>query len=186
MPCTRTGNEGGMKNEEGPSREFLIQENLFLLEQGRHVLGMISAEHYTRCPQELAVDSSPGRHFRHVLNFYQKLLSSSDGSTNYEQRVRDAHIENDSSRALHLVDELRATLRHWLEESDSCPKLEKIAFTGRNGIILQVSSCLERELKAVADHTLHHYALIALLLRNWGYVLPQEFGIASSTPLGGD
>ena len=163
------------------SRDFLIHENLFLLEQGRHVLEMISAEHYSRPPEVLPVNSSPGKHFRHVLNFYQNLLSIADGSANYDRRVRDPAIENVSSRALHLLDELRRSLRQCLEGPGSCPKLEKIAFTGQNGKILQVSSCFERELKAVADHTLHHYAFIALLLRSWGYLLPQEFGVAPST-----
>ena len=61
------------------------------------------------------------------------------------------------------------------------PDIRNIAFTGQDGTTVIIPSCLDRELKAVAEHTLHHQALIALTLKGWGYELPHGFGVAPST-----
>ncbi|MBM4187475.1 MAG: hypothetical protein FJ206_09205 [Gemmatimonadetes bacterium] len=42
-------------------------------------------------------------------------------------------------------------------------------------------STLGRELQFLVSHSVHHFALIKLLLANDGPVLPREFGVAPST-----
>ena len=43
------------------------------------------------------------------------------------------------------------------------------------------SSTLGRELLFLLSHTIHHYALIDLLLREEGFEVPPDFGMAPST-----
>jgi hypothetical protein len=44
-----------------------------------------------------------------------------------------------------------------------------------------VRSTLARELRALASHTIHHYALVAVVLRLRGVAVPAHFGVAPST-----
>ncbi len=50
-----------------------------------------------------------------------------------------------------------------------------------NGDAVETDSTLERELAMLASHTVHHYAIVALLLRIKGVVVPETFGVAPST-----
>jgi uncharacterized damage-inducible protein DinB len=45
-----------------------------------------------------------------------------------------------------------------------------------------VRSTLARELLFVISHTIHHQALIAVLLSAAGRTVPEAFGLAPSTP----
>jgi hypothetical protein len=42
-------------------------------------------------------------------------------------------------------------------------------------------SSVTRELQALLSHTVHHYALIALMLQLNGFEVPEELGVAPST-----
>jgi hypothetical protein len=44
-----------------------------------------------------------------------------------------------------------------------------------------VTSSLARELRSVASHTVHHFALVALQLRLAGVAVDPRFGVAPST-----
>jgi len=43
------------------------------------------------------------------------------------------------------------------------------------------SSTVMRELQALLSHTVHHFALIGVMLQLNGFEIPEEFGVASST-----
>jgi hypothetical protein len=43
------------------------------------------------------------------------------------------------------------------------------------------ASSLARELQFTLSHTVHHYALIALILRLQGFAPPADFGVAPAT-----
>jgi hypothetical protein len=58
--------------------------------------------------------------------------------------------------------------------------------SGWGGLVRQDAACwgrssAERELQFLLSHTVHHYALIALMLRTQGYEPGAEFGVAPST-----
>jgi hypothetical protein len=42
-------------------------------------------------------------------------------------------------------------------------------------------STISRELQALSSHTIHHFALIAVILRLHGIFLDPEFGVSPST-----
>ena len=44
-----------------------------------------------------------------------------------------------------------------------------------------ISSTVGRELQYLLDHTIHHYAIIAIILKAQSITVPEEFGVAPST-----
>ena len=52
----------------------------------------------------------------------------------------------------------------------------------REGGRVQVATSMARELVFVLQHTIHHQALVALLLAGRGVPVPLTFGYAPSTP----
>ena len=52
----------------------------------------------------------------------------------------------------------------------------------RRGTRARVRTSLGRELVFVLQHTIHHEAVVAVLLAGRGRVLPGHFGLAPSTP----
>jgi hypothetical protein len=52
----------------------------------------------------------------------------------------------------------------------------------RRGTRARVRTSLGRELVFVLQHTIHHEAVVAVLLAGRGRVLPGHFGVAPSTP----
>ncbi|MFW6292999.1 MAG: hypothetical protein ACOC7V_11860 [Spirochaetota bacterium] len=47
-----------------------------------------------------------------------------------------------------------------------------------DGVAVEADSTVERELAMLASHTVHHYAIIALILRIQDVPVPEEFGVA--------
>ena len=51
-----------------------------------------------------------------------------------------------------------------------------------DGFTIQASSTVARETAFVVSHTVHHAALIAILLEDMGHDRPARFGLAPTTP----
>lgn len=172
----------------------LIGENAGLIMQGGEVVESIPPEVYANNvhPQ---FKSGAGKHFRHILDFYDRLLSGWRGTIDYDCRTREARIEQDAAFAaetdrqivsrLHDV-ETAAARSHAPGNSargsiGGTPVTVRSEIRDANNNGLLVQSSLERELANLASHTVHHYALIALVLRLQGHETPKGFGIAPST-----
>ena len=154
--------------------------NVSLLEQARILLARIDDSAYVRA-SPLNPEGSVGRHLRHCLDFYRCLLDGLPlGRIDYTHRERAGEIElrreAAGERIRGLVDELqsleviahRPVLVRDEEHRDAAP-----AGWSR--------SSLARELQFVASHTLHHLALIGMLLRSLGMEPGPGFGTAPST-----
>ncbi|MFW5688937.1 MAG: hypothetical protein ACOC1U_05120, partial [Spirochaetota bacterium] len=61
------------------------------------------------------------------------------------------------------------------------PVLVRTEVRSASGSAVEAASTLERELAVLASHTVHHYAIIALLLRVQDVDVPASFGVAPST-----
>jgi uncharacterized damage-inducible protein DinB len=127
------------------------------------------------------VSGSVGAHVRHCLDHVEAVLDGTTGAwMTYDERRRDTPVEHD--RALGV-----ATLRRAVERLSRMPArpadepLTLEALLDRDGLRVQVRSSLGRELVFVLQHTLHHQALIALLLAGRGLLVPPLFGYAPST-----
>jgi len=127
--------------------------------------------------------ASAGPHFRHILDHYRCFLRGlPTGRIDYDERDRDPVLENDPAQA-------RAALA---AVSRELSELEPVARDHR--ILVHVatsadgdspadwaSSTVKRELLFLQSHTVHHFALIALLVRGAGIDLGEDFGVAPST-----
>ena len=160
--------------------DSLIDETIDLLRCGLQALEALPGELY-REGHDRATDGGVGRHFRHVIEFYDRLVEPNDATVDYGSRRRDARVETDAMYAATVVRRIIGTLEAL---RGAAPDSELIVVTDvldAEGCAIRTRSSVGRELAVLASHTIHHYAIIALLLRGSGVELPEHFGIAPST-----
>jgi uncharacterized damage-inducible protein DinB len=118
---------------------------------------------------------------RHCLDHVQAVLEPSAGVVSYDHRRRQTALEENRHLAV-------AALRSAAERLEGLgPRLPDIAIqleaqVDRDGGSVQVTSSMARELVFVLQHTIHHQALVALMLAERGVPVPHLFGFAPSTP----
>lgn len=151
-----------------------------LLAQGRDLVLKLDAE--TWAAPLPGVAASAGAHLRHCLDAFDRLLDGLEaGAVDYDRRVRDPRTETEPLVALERVETLREMLVERLAcESDRALRVraDEPDLAPGEGFL---DSTLARELRALASHTVHHYALIAVVLRVQGVDVPKTFGVAPST-----
>lgn len=162
-------------------RFVFLADNVALLRQGRELLASLDADDYVRPDPKLG-GSPVGTHVRHVLDFYSCFLRDvGAGTIDYDDRPRDPRLETDLRHALDRFDALAAELERLdLEVANSLAVRARAAAVGE-GRAVDAASSLERELQFLSSHTIHHYSLIAVLLRLADRDVPVEFGVAPST-----
>lgn len=154
------------------------QSNIILLAQGAEMIDRLGSEWYDE-KVATCFNSTAGGHFRHTIEHYQALLASLDsGKIDYEGRARDVRIETDSSHARDMMDELSRGLENLIAQEQPDRRIE-IAAETVEGQTLQTS--LGREMEFLISHTVHHYALIAVIAGVHGVQTPMNFGMAPST-----
>ncbi len=160
------------------NRSNLIRDNIKLLEQGLDLLSGLDPELYA-APEPSLSSSGVGSHVRHILDHYSSLLTLLDGpgsKVDYDRRERDTATEVDPDVACKRIMALIESLLRL--EGCGQDRLQVKLDTGKESWAL---SSMGRELQFVASHTIHHYALIGVLLRLRGIQPPSEFGVAPST-----
>ena len=169
----------------------VLEELIETLTTGWRVLSELPEGEFDRSPEPLA-KSTVGAHVRHVLDACDSLLeapvwagsteSCEPGRINYDDRIRDASVERDPQRAgervartlTRLTDLRGRDLERRLLVRADAPKDLPPQSGWRQ-------SSLGRELSYVLSHTIHHYALIAMILRFRGIDPGASFGVAPST-----
>jgi hypothetical protein len=162
--------------------QSLIQQNIEILQQGLEVLNQLDDELYP-CVKHPFSEYGIGSHFRHCLDFYHAFLNGVQiGWVDYDSRQQDARIERERPAAVQRITEAIQRLERlsWLHEytslmvrlEDTGDEQERSAWS---------SSSVMRELQALVSHTVHHFALIGLMLQLNGFEVPEEFGVAPST-----
>jgi uncharacterized damage-inducible protein DinB len=155
-----------------------VQANLVILARGAELIGRLSAESYNR-KLPACFNSSIGGHFRHVIEHYQGLWAAQEsGDIDYENRARDNLIETDPDYALGAVETLQSQLRE-LSSKGIRDRTLRMGSETVAGEMLVTS--LTRELEFLISHTIHHYALIAVIAGHQDVALPSDFGVAPST-----
>ncbi|MDB4474697.1 hypothetical protein N9023_06780 [Opitutaceae bacterium] len=154
------------------------QSNIMLLAQGAEMIDRLGQEWY-EVKVSSCFNSSVGGHFRHAIEHYQAVLGALLGAEiDYEGRARDERIECEAAHARDVIDELRSGLEKILHEQIQDRPL-KIASESIEGLKLDTS--LARELEFLISHTVHHFALIAVIAGAHGVLPPVNFGMAPST-----
>jgi len=154
-----------------------------LLRQAVILLEGLPDSLYT-CTTSFTPEGTVGRHMRHCVDFFERFLDGlPTGRIDYADRRRDPKIESSRSVALARLAELERRLATFTvfdprrsilvrpEDDDLNPRDPETWFPSSVG----------RELRFLASHTVHHFALIAVLLRTLGHPTDPEFGVAPST-----
>lgn len=151
-----------------------------LLDQLVTLLLTLGQEAYVARPAP-AVSGSVGEHLRHTLDHVIALLRAASATTlSYDHRERGGVVERDPSEALLEVMRLRDALGRWIVAADAPLQVE--TRLTQDGAVVTSWSTRERELAFVINHTIHHCALMAVLLAWQGIDVPPRFGYAPSTP----
>jgi uncharacterized damage-inducible protein DinB len=161
---------------------IFADDNIRLLEQGLELLGALSDDAYVRSSHP-EYTSGVGGHLRHCLDHYTNFLDGVEaGLVDYDARQRDARIENERGYATRVMERIIDGLRR-LREIDSAAFVT-IKMDGGDESETDnwwSPSSAQRELQFLLSHTVHHYALIALILRAQGIMPGPGFGVAPST-----
>ena len=160
--------------------ELYIKDSIYFLEQGIQLLSQITDENYCHLNKKISKSHS-GQHFRHNIDFYNCFLSGLEtGLIDYDHRNRDPLIETNREIAISFMTTILNEMNS-LFEIDKTKKIH-IVQNDDNGLdVRHCQSTIERELMFLVSHTVHHYAIIGILLRSQGVKLDSDFGKAPST-----
>ena len=153
----------------------LILLNDRLLGEVDELLGGPMQCHYAK-PCGHVFSSTIGQHVRHCLEHYEELLQAirEDRVLDYERRPRDPEVENHPLVARRRIEAVRAAIH----ELASGPEIIAVR---DHGDAAASQSSITRELQFLISHTVHHFALIAVIAASAGLELPADFGIAPTT-----
>ena len=161
-------------NTAASAQAALLAANLQVLQQGADLLRHIDDEQYTLTARPL-FSYGVGSHLRHCLDFYQSFLAGiAQGRVDYDARERDERTAQARDFALARLARLTMSLPECLADTPVALRVRQ------DGLPWAVSS-VERELQFLLSHTVHHFALIALILRLQGVEPGPEFGVAPAT-----
>jgi len=162
--------------------EESIAGNARFLRQGLTLLRKLDAQRYAATPEHFA-RGGVGAHFRHVLDHYDCFLTGlSDGRIAYDRRERDRDTERNPRIAARRFERVLVGLRA-LSAEDADRSLQVALDRGEqsDGRHRWGISSVLRELQFLGSHTVHHYAVIAAMLRPQGVEPGIDFGVAPST-----
>ena len=116
---------------------------------------------------------------RHFVDFYTCLLRDIDRRrVNYDRRERDPQLESDRNYSLTRLRDVAAQLEGMLGQTQNTQLWIRTEALGDGP---WARSSLARELQTLLSHTVHHYAIIGVVLRAQGFELDRSFGVAPST-----
>jgi hypothetical protein len=152
------------------------------LEELNCVLRLLNDNQFST-PLRIFSDSSVGMHARHIVEFYQCLLSQSAENQviNYDKRQRDFQLQSNLDYLTLTINSIVAQLENLDKETLNTPLSITSDDDGEN--TAAINSSLGRELHYNLEHTIHHAAFIKIgvlsLLPDAS--LPKTFGVAPST-----
>jgi uncharacterized damage-inducible protein DinB len=128
------------------------------------------------------VSGTIGEHVRHCLDHVSALLTADPSAAlSYDRRHRGTAVETDGSEALRQIQQLKDALNAWSRRSlDEPVRVTSMISSSGDGV--SGWSTLARELAFVVSHTIHHYAIIGVLLAVHGHGVPAGFGHSPATP----
>jgi uncharacterized damage-inducible protein DinB len=150
------------------------------LEGLRAVIASLPPAIYGAAPSR--VSGTIGGHVRHTLDHVRTLVSQWHASEmSYDSRLRGTAVETEPWAAVDEIDRLNLSLDGLrADQADREVRLGTLARRGEAAVAARTTA--GRELAFVIQHTIHHAAIIAVLLDQLGLGVPAGFGYAPSTP----
>jgi uncharacterized damage-inducible protein DinB len=173
-----TNIEGNNKNYTFISKNsFMNHSNIAVLKQLNDLLNQLSDVEYAQ-PLDLISQNTIGKHVRHILEFYTCLLTGiKNKSVDYDARERNLDLENYTQKAVETSNFISESLVH----IDKKTELELFATLPHDRV--KLNSTVERELLYVLEHTIHHFAIIKIAVKNeFPHIkVNDDFGVAYAT-----
>jgi uncharacterized damage-inducible protein DinB len=151
-----------------------------MIEQGERLLSLLSPDVFT-ARSSATLGASIGGHLRHNLDHYACFLRGvGQGRIDYDERERAPDIETEPTAAM-------AALRRAARGLQAVPATQLEAAvevrmdTGESEERPWTRSTVRRELQFLLSHTVHHYALIAMICHRHDVPVHEDFGVAPST-----
>ena len=152
-----------------------------VLQQGEALLCTLDDANYTRKLRP-AFNSAIGGHYRHCIDHFQCLLRGlKENEINYDHRERDRRIETDREFALAETQRILSAYHFIPTPFLDCPINVRSQIGYGSGESPLIASTVGRELMYAVAHTIHHYALIAVMCGLLDVPVPDGFGVAPST-----
>ena len=156
----------------------LISASKLLFDQVRILLEQLTVKDYS-APLPLINNNSIGKHIRHVLELYLELFKGVEtGLLCYDKRERNLALEQFPEIAISTLEKIIINLER-IEDDKSL--ILQANFAEEDW--LDLPSTLSRELAYNLEHTVHHLAIIQIVVSHYypSILLPSHFGLAYAT-----
>ncbi len=158
----------------------MITDTIHILEQSLDLLNRLDDETYNQAMPPL-FHSGIGSHIRHCLDFYGSFLRGlPTGRIDYDARERNAIIETNREAAIAAITATIQQMKALDFLDERMPVIVRLEDASADDSSWCQSS-VGREIQALKSHTIHHYALIALMLKLQGVNVSKEFGVSTAT-----
>jgi len=158
----------------------LINNCIGLLRQAVDLIERIDDEVYA-AKTPISARCSVGGHLRHILDCYLNFLAGIEtGQIDYNLRKRDSLIARNRTFAIERIESTIDRLSGLSLPNEGATLLVTTEEDGSSPPLVCRSSVL-RELDFLQSHTIHHYSLVAILLRLQEIDPGEGFGVAPST-----
>lgn len=159
----------------------LVEDNIAFLLQALELIRRLSNQVYAFSGSSVG-GSGVGPHIRHVLDHYSNFIAGLEaGRIDYDARARDPRIETERLAAIKRIEELTAELRKVASRPDMALQIKMDCGDDTPPETWWSQSTLCRELQFLISHTVHHYAIIRMVLSLQGIEAGPAFGVAPST-----
>lgn len=140
-----------------------------------------------RFAQPVGRHAAVGSHLRHCLDHFDCFFDGlSRGTLDYDARIRRAAWETDAAVALEVIADFEqrlATLAPQLIGAANAPLAVWQSVASGAEARRCAQSSVDRELAFLSSHTIHHLALMRVVIdmAGWNDAAPAEVGVAYST-----
>jgi uncharacterized damage-inducible protein DinB len=179
-PGRRSGARPKPERRPAEALRGLIEQHLEQLQDCAEILGSLTGEHLVAKDPGLFPHGSVGMHFRHILGYYERFLDGG-GRIDYDSRRRDATLETDRGALLAGIAAVHRSLQAMAAHPDTSARRVVVRDNGLDLEDRYFPSSLGRELAFLLSHSVHHLAVVAMMLRVLGAEPPASLGVAPST-----
>lgn len=165
----------------------LMDDNISSIESVRGIVAPLSDATYARTV-EAVFAGSVGKHLRHMLDHYQQFFRGwPERLVDYDCRERSQAVETSVADGVQQIDRLCELLSGLRNAAQQDPALLsatlQVRYASSPEMItgLLTDSTLSREMAFLHSHTVHHIAMMTVILQQVGVAADRRLALAPST-----
>lgn len=157
-----------------------LTDNVFYLQQAADLVARLTPGQYIHVNPP-GYHNGIGPHLRHCLDHYELFTTGwQEGRVDYDQRPRCGEQARNPAAMLDWIQQQSESLKSITPADFPAPLRVKMD-CGSEMTQPWSPSSVHRELQFLISHTVHHFALIAMILHDQDLPVPPGFGVAPST-----